>query len=113
MTRLFTNYLKNLDKSMKTQNRKVPLFIDQYSTHLPIYNLKNIKLLFSPANCTIVLQPLDLGIISCVKVNYSKLLMRKITASSDEKTEKRYKVNVLECSKFCEKIWGPDFQKYN
>lgn len=102
---LFRDFLTSLDKSMKIQKRKILLFIDQCPAHPPICNLENVKVLFFPANCTSVLQPLDLGIIRSVKVNYRKLLMRKITASLDKNEEKRYKANVLDALYFVRQSW--------
>lgn len=102
---LFKDYLTSLDKSMKIQKKKILLFIDQCPAHPPICNLENVKVLFFPANCTSVLQPLDLGIIRTVKVNYRKLLMRKITESLDENAEKRYKANVLDALYFVRQSW--------
>ena len=59
---------------MTSQNRKILLFVDNFSGHyLPeelSKELKNVQLRFFPSNSTSVLEPLDLGIIKCLKSNY-------------------------------------------
>ena len=47
----------------------------------------------------------ELGIIRSVKVNYRKLLMRKITESLNENAEKKYKANVLDAPYFLRQSW--------
>ncbi|XP_054713519.1 tigger transposable element-derived protein 6-like [Uloborus diversus] len=66
---------------MEKEKRKVLLFMDQCPAHprdLPVFD--HIKVVFLPANCTSKLQPLDLGIIRCVKVHYKKTLIRRYLA---------------------------------
>ena len=40
--------------------------------------LSNVRVLWLPANCTALIQPLDQGIIHSLKAHYRKLLLRHI-----------------------------------
>ena len=100
---LFTDYLTNLDKSIKKQKRNLLLFSNKCPVHPPICNLKNVKVLFFPAYCISVLQLLDLDIPCSVKANYRKLLMKKVTAFLDKNMEKGY--NVLDALYFVRQSW--------
>jgi len=78
---IFLNFLQKFDKKMEKQERNVLLFLDKCPAHprdLPKFN--HVKVLFFPANCTSKLQPLDLSIIGCLKVNYRKTFIRQYLA---------------------------------
>jgi hypothetical protein len=65
---IFLDVLKEFDARMGSAGRKVILFIDRCAAHpLNTPFLRNVKVVFLTANCTSMLQPLDLGIINCVK----------------------------------------------
>lgn len=74
---LFREWLLSFERRMAGQNRKILLIMDQCTAHniegLP---LRNIKVLYLPANTTSYLQPLDQGIIYCLKGGYRKKLVR-------------------------------------
>ena len=55
-------------------NRKIDLFVDNFSGHT-VPELNNIRIHFFPANTTSVLQPLDQGIIRSVKSYYRKQII--------------------------------------
>jgi hypothetical protein len=58
--------------------RKTSLFVDKYAIYPPnTLFLRNVNIAFLPANCASMLQPLDLGIISCVKAKCRKTLVQK------------------------------------
>jgi hypothetical protein len=72
-TDIFSSFLRSLDASMREQNRNILLFVNNCATH-PQYTsfLRNVKVIRYPANCTSVVQPLDLGVIKCYKQLYRK-----------------------------------------
>ena len=77
-------YIKDLNKKMRAQGRKVLLFIDNAPSHPhSLSQLSNIKVAFFPPNATYKLQPLDLGIIQNVKLLYRKRLLRAVLAKVD------------------------------
>ncbi|XP_041372694.1 tigger transposable element-derived protein 4-like [Gigantopelta aegis] len=67
---LFTEWVKDLDKSMKRQKRKILLLVDNCPAHPKVSGLTSIILAFLPPNTTSKIQPMDQGIIANVKVNY-------------------------------------------
>lgn len=76
-TEIFKEYLNSLNNKFQMQNRKILLFLDNCPAHPPI-NLSNVKLAFLPKNTTAVLQPMDAGIIACLKSRYKRLMMGDI-----------------------------------
>ena len=80
---LFTNWLNELDASMRRQNRKILLFLDKAPVHPPDIKLQNINLKFFPANTTARIQPLDQGVIQTFKANYRRQLVQYIIAYSN------------------------------
>lgn len=69
-----------LNVSMKIQNRKIILFLDNTPCHPIDINLTNVKLQYFPPNTTAKLQPLDQGIIQAFKTYYRKSLVKHIIA---------------------------------
>jgi hypothetical protein len=60
---------------MSELNKKIILFLDNFSGHGASIELKNIKIAFYPPDCTSILQPLDQGIIRAFKSYYRSKLM--------------------------------------
>jgi hypothetical protein len=56
---IFFKFLKDLDNRMKRNDRKVLLFLDNFSGHSIDSDLSNVKIHFFPPNCTSVLQPIQ------------------------------------------------------
>ena len=75
MTTLKT-WLKRVNHQMRTQNRKILLFMDNCGAH-PHLDLSHIELAFLPPNTTSKLQPMDAGIIQATKMTYRKMLLRQ------------------------------------
>ena len=65
---------------LKKQKRKTLLFVDNYSSHLELGELNNIKLKYLSLNITSKAQPMDQGIIHSFKANYKTYFLKKITA---------------------------------
>jgi hypothetical protein len=76
---------------------KVLLIIDNapgHPTSIAIEN-KNVKVVFLPPNTTSLLQPLDQGIIRCVKATYTCLVFERIRAAIDAEPN----LEIMECWK--------------
>ncbi|KAG0410301.1 hypothetical protein HPB47_012566 [Ixodes persulcatus] len=62
------------------EDRKLLLFLDNFSAHPKNTFLRNLKVVFLPANTTSHLQPLDAGIIKNVKHLYRKCIVQRFLA---------------------------------
>jgi hypothetical protein len=57
--------------------------------------VRNVKVIWYPANCTSVFQPLDLGVIKCYKQLYRKRLMQTAVCLMDAGKNTKKKINKL------------------
>ena len=73
---LFGVWIRKLDSSLRVQDRKVVLFIDNCPAHPEIKKLTNINLIFLPPNTTSVLQQMDQGVIRNLKAHYRRRFVR-------------------------------------
>ena len=80
---LFEEWVRDLHKKFESEKRKVAWIIDNCPAHPNIDNLSHIKLVFLPPNTTSVSQPMDKGIIKCLKAHYRKRLVQLILHSLD------------------------------
>lgn len=74
---IFNEWLTCFDKKMRDLRKQVILLIDNAPSHKITIDLTNIKIIFLPPNLTSVLQPLDAGVIACLKRYYRKKLVNK------------------------------------
>ncbi|KAM7304477.1 tigger transposable element-derived protein 6-like [Ixodes scapularis] len=78
---LFEVFLRYLDGRLGCKHRKGLLFLDNCSAHPKDTSfLRNLRVVFLPANTTSHLQPLDAGIIKNVKHLYRKCIVRRFLA---------------------------------
>jgi hypothetical protein len=87
---------------MMAARKKVLLFVDKSANHPP--NTRNVKTVFLPDNCTNMMQPLNLGIISYMTAKYRKALVHKIIAALERKAE--LKLNVLQALQLEMAAWN-------
>ena len=80
---LFEEWVRDINKKFQVERRKVALIIDNGSTHSIIEHPSHIKLVFLPPNTISASQPMDQGVIRCLKAHYSKLLVKLILSSLD------------------------------
>lgn len=108
---IFKVVLKDLDKDMVSQKRKIILFLDNCSAHGTYAemqdSLRNVKLAFFPPNTTSHLQPLDQGIIQSLKVHYRAKLLRDVVAKLGEDQQLK-SINVLEAINIVSRCWHID-----
>jgi hypothetical protein len=64
---IFESWLKEWDRTLKPDERKVLLYLDNFSGHSKI-KLEQINVKFFPANTTAASQPCDQGIIQNLKM---------------------------------------------
>lgn len=108
-TNIFNLFLKDLDTEMRVKRRNILMFVDNCAAHSTDTTfLKNVKIVFYPANCTSVLQPLDMGIIKSFKGYYRKQLVRKAICLMDLGTtvnKTQLKIDVLQALHFTLTAW--------
>jgi len=68
---------------MQAERKKILLFLDNATCHVDP-KLKNVKVVFFPANTTSACQPLDQGIIKSFKVFYRQLILKRLISMLDE-----------------------------
>ena len=73
---LFEEWVCELDVKFQKENRKIALIIDNCPAHPTIADLPNVKLIFLPPNTTSVSQPMDQGVIKCLKAFYRRGLVK-------------------------------------
>jgi hypothetical protein len=96
-TDIVSSFLRSLDTSVGAQNRNILLFADNCAAHPKVTSfLRNVKVIRNPANCTSVLQPLDLGVIKCYKQLYRKRNVQTAVCLMDAGKDTKKKINVLE-----------------
>lgn len=101
---IFANYLKDWDEKLRCQNRKILLLVDNCAAHPKNLILTNIRLEFLPANCTSVVQPMDQGIIKCLKSYYRRYFMYRLIQSLDNK--KPFNITLLDSIKLLAQCWN-------
>jgi hypothetical protein len=80
---IMTEWLRQFDRKMRLQKRKILLFVDNAASHPRDLKLTNIRILFLPPNTTAMCQPLDQGIIKNFKMFYRVLILKHILAQID------------------------------
>ena len=79
-TKLFSEWLTDINKIMKKNSRQILLFLDNAPCHPVDVQLSNIKLIFFPPNTTSTVQPLDQGVIKSFKCRYRQMFVKHIIA---------------------------------
>lgn len=100
---IFEQFLRKWDADLGKQKRRILLTVDNCPAHPHVDKLKNIQLVFLPPNTTSVLQPMDQGVIHCLKVAFRKELVYKIIQKLDSGNHTQ--VNVLEAIMMISKAW--------
>ena len=83
-SKIWTEYLNDLNKSMIKEKRKILMFVDNCPGHT-YQKLSNINLMFLPQNTTSRLQPMDAGVIHSLKASYRQRFGKRLLAVFDEK----------------------------
>ncbi|XP_071043141.1 tigger transposable element-derived protein 4-like [Parasteatoda tepidariorum] len=103
---LLEDYVRKLDRKFFAKKRKVKLFMDKWTAHSDLLNLKAVNLQFLLPNTTAKLQPMDQGIIKCFKQSYRKRLVRKMM--NDIENNISFKVDVLDAMRLLSSAWNND-----
>ena len=95
---IFSDYLARMNARFVAENRKVLVFLDNFSGHKITEEFSNIKLIFFTANMTPFVQPCDAGIIYTAKSIYRRLFLgRNIDSIFEQKfADNFYKISRLD-----------------
>jgi hypothetical protein len=105
-TVLFNEWLDLVNKKYKHQNRKILLFVDNFSGHaVEEDKYENVKVIFFPPNLTSVVQPLDQGIKQAFKTKYRKQIIINKIHAIDTCTEMD-EITVLTAINYCISAWS-------
>ncbi|XP_038077439.1 tigger transposable element-derived protein 4-like [Patiria miniata] len=96
-SQIFENWVQELDKKMRQQQRKIVLCLRNTECH-PQVPLSNIKLHFFPPDAPANVEPLQRGIFKAVKAGYRKIVLQHLTTAS-------YQISVLEAAYWIGKAW--------
>ena len=102
---LFGEWIRKLDSSLRAQDRKVVLLIDNCPAHPEIKNLTNTNLIFLRPNTTSVLQPMGQGVIQSLEVHYRRRIVCLCTKSLN-KNKPLPKITILQAMKNLVSSWN-------
>jgi hypothetical protein len=94
-----------LDKHFRDQNRKVCLWVDNFSAHEIAYKPTNIRIEFFAPNMTSFVQPLDAGIIRCFKAHYRRAFCERAIELDDAGVDDIYQLNLLKVMLMAKAAW--------
>ena len=75
-SQIFEDWVRKIDRKLRTDGRKIALIIDNCPAHPHVSDFTDIQLIFLPPNTTSVLQPMDQGVIRSLKTQYLGRVMR-------------------------------------
>ncbi|KLO10496.1 DDE-domain-containing protein [Schizopora paradoxa] len=101
----FEEWLKKIDLKMQRQNRHVCLLVDNFSGHVVPYTPTNVRLEFFEPNMTSFVQPLDAGIIRCMKAHYRSAFCNRAIDLDEAGEREVYKINLLEAMLMAKAAW--------
>lgn len=101
---IFEEEIRRWDTELAKKQKKALLLVDNCPAHPALGNLKSIKLVFLPPNCTSVLQPLDQGVIRSFKCHYRKFVLRKVIINME--AEQTSSISVLDAVDLMKKAWS-------
>ena len=83
---LFKGWVQEIDRQLYRQERKIALIIDNCPAHPQVENLKSVESIFLPPNTTCATQPMDQGVIRCLKAKYRSQVVQRMIKAVEKKT---------------------------
>ena len=96
---IFTRWLKELDRKMIAEGRKITMIVDNCSAHPHVEGLQAVELIFLPPNTTPKLQPMDQGVIRSLKAKYRSAVV-KLYINRIESGQELPKISILDAMEF-------------
>ncbi|XP_064475803.1 tigger transposable element-derived protein 6-like [Ornithodoros turicata] len=101
---IFSEWLRDFDREMEKQGRHVCLLLDNCSAHHVDLHLTNVELRFFPPNCTLLIRPLDQGIIRSVKCAYRARVVDRLLL--DIRFGRESKVDAIQAVEMLAASWS-------
>ena len=102
---IFTRWLKELDRKMIAEGRKITMTVDNCPAHPHVEGLQAVELIFLPPNTTSKLQPMDQGVIRSLKAKYRSAVV-KLYITRIESGKELPKISILDAMKFMVQAWN-------
>ena len=107
-TKLFRDWLKKINTLMSKEERKILLLMDNSPTHKILKfkeDYSNIKCVYIPPNTSALIQPIDMGIIKCIKTAYREKLGTWILANEEKGNLELKKIKILDTIIWVNQAW--------
>ena len=106
-TDIIPRVLEKLNSEMRSQRRKILLYIDNAPSHIfDQTKLTNIRVEFLNPNMTSHIQPLDAGIIRAFKAHYRRLYILRALLRDEANLVDMYAIDQLEGMHLAEEAWS-------
>ncbi|XP_064409672.1 tigger transposable element-derived protein 4-like [Latimeria chalumnae] len=100
---IFKDWVIKFDRKMQRQKHKVLLFVDNCPAHPHIDSLQVTTMVVLPPNTTSKLQPMDKGIIKCLKQHYHRQLIQHMLNCFEHKQDTA--INLHQGITFAHSAW--------
>jgi hypothetical protein len=103
---ILSSYIRKWDAKLRSQGRHIALTLDNFSAHyMKDYTPTNILLVFFEPNLTAWIQPLDAGIIRCMKAHYQGEQCLRALDLDEAGEEDIWEMNQLESMRMTKAAW--------
>ena len=92
---IWMDWLKKWDRSLRLQQRKVALLIDNCTDHCDVDGLTYIEVVMLTANTTSLIQPCDMGIIHTLKAHCRHEIRARIIDAIDDGCDATLNANMI------------------
>lgn len=106
-TKLYQEWISDWDRKLRATGRRILLFQDNFSGHIPPEGLTQIRVENFQPNLTAHIQPMDQGIIRCFKAHYRALFIHRSVDNYDSGTtpSEIYNIDQLEAMRLAQNAW--------
>ena len=105
LTDLPFRWIQEWDIELQLQNHHITLTLDNFSGHKINYQPKCITFIYFKPGLTSHIQPLDAGIIRCLKAHYQQLFCLCTIQQDEAEEQDIYNMNLLEALIMAERVW--------
>ena len=102
---LFEEWVREVDRPITKEGRKMVLLVDNCPAHPSIDNFVSTELIFLLPNTTSKLQPMDQGVIRSLKAHYKTMSIKKLIEAI-EKKKPLPEFSILDAMQMLDPAWG-------